>query len=253
MKKIVFTIAILLMTGLASSAFITVDEGETGSANNTVETQAQPQSQNSQSFVSITGDTLRGALNMAGFGITGLPTPVEPQDAATKQYVDTVAGNGNSSSSIPGLEQVLSQNNVALSSIGFANGVMLGTGSSAESGGVAIGRNAKALAENSLALGKNAVADESGLAVIGSEENSMDLKVTGDLEVEGSSGTWTTSVNATSEGTHVNLTKIVSGDGYTVSATPVDSMERIGVFNKTSTGFDLRSTGETRVDIAVFH
>ncbi|MFQ3275003.1 MAG: hypothetical protein ACI9LV_000396 [Candidatus Nanohaloarchaea archaeon] len=81
----------------------------------------------------------------------------------------------------------------------------------------------------------------------------MDLKVTGDLEVEGSSEVWTTSVNLTSEAKHVNLTKVSSEGGYTVSATPVGSMERVGVFNKTSTGFDLRSTGETGVDIAVFH
>lgn len=305
-KLALLTLTVFLMTGLVSSAFIEVENGEAKKADNTT-VQTQAQSQNSQSFVSKTGDTLRGALDMAGFGITGLSAPENDTDAATKNYVDQVIANksdsnltnvnssnfateayvnsriansnnstnstlntsnfatknyvdqvlgntsSNSTGSVPGLEQVLSQNNVASSSIGFLNGIALGTGSSAESDSVALGREAEALKENSVAIGKDARANRSGETVIGSSESPMDLKVTGDLEVKGSSGVWTTSINTTQNGTFVNLTEENLGSDYTVSATPVESLENLGVFNKTSDGFDVKSTGETRADITVFH
>jgi hypothetical protein len=313
-KLVLLTLTVFLMTGLASSAFIEVENGQGQKADNTVQKQAQ--SQNSQSFVSKTGDTLRGALDMAGFGITGLSAPENGTDAVTKNYVDQVISNnsnssptyinssnfnssdfateayvdakianssnssnstlntsnlatknyvdqvlgntssnstGSNSSSIPGLSQVLSVNNVASSSIGFLNGIELGTGSSAESDSIAVGRDAEALKENSVAIGKDARANSSGEAVIGSNQNPMDLKVTGELKVEGNQDVWTTSINTSENSTFVNLTEEDIGSDYTVSATPVGSMENIGVFNKTSDGFDVKSTGETRADITVFH
>jgi hypothetical protein len=249
-KLVLLTLIVFLMTGLASSAFIEIDGNQSQQSDVTV----NAQSQNSQSFVSITGDTLRGALDMAGFGITGLPSPDRGSDVATKSYVDRALGTtGSNSSSIPGLSQVLSVNNVASSSIGFLNGIELGTGSSAESDSIAVGRDAEASAENSVAIGKDARADKSGEAVIGSNQNPMDLKVTGNLEVEGNQGVWTTSINTSENSTFVNLTEEDFGSDYTVSATPVGSMENIGVFNKTSDGFDVKSTGETRADITIFH
>jgi hypothetical protein len=313
-KLVLLTLTVFLMTGLASSAFIEVEKGQGQKADNTIQKQAQ--SQNSQSFVSKTGDTLRGALDMAGFGITGLSAPENGTDAVTKNYVDQVISNnsnssptyvnssnfnssdfateayvdakianssnssnstlntsklatknyvdqvlgntssnstGSNSSSIPGLSQVLSVNNVASSSIGFLNGIELGTGSSADSDSIAVGRDAEALKENSVAIGKDARANSSGEVVIGSNQNPMDLRVTGNLEVEGNQGVWTTSINTSENGTFVNLTEEDFGSDYTVSATPVGSMENIGVFNKTSDGFDVKSTGETRADITVFH
>jgi hypothetical protein len=249
-KLVLLTLIVFLMTGLASSAFIEIDGNQSQQSDVTV----NAQSQNSQSFVSITGDTLRGALDMAGFGITGLPSPDRGSDVATKSYVDRALGTtGSNSSSIPGLSQVLSVNNVATGSIGFLNGIELGTGSSAESDSIAVGRDAEASAENSVAIGKDARADKSGEAVIGSNQNPMDLKVTGNLEVEGNQGVWTTSINTSENSTFVNLTEEDFGSDYTVSATPVGSMENIGVFNKTSDGFDVKSTGETRADITIFH
>jgi hypothetical protein len=198
---------------------------------------------------------LRGALDMAGFGITGLPSPDRGSDVATKNYVDQALGNtsSNSTGSVPGLTQVLSVNNVATGSIGFLNGIELGTGSSAESDSIAVGRDAEASAENSVAIGKDARANSSGEAVIGSNQNPMDLKVTGDLEVEGSQGVWTTSINTSENSTFVNLTETQVEGNYTVSTAPVGSMENLGVFNKTLDGFDVKSTGETRADITVFH
>jgi len=45
----------------------------------------------SASYVNVTGDTMSGALAMGNNKITGLGTPTNSADAATKNYVDTAA------------------------------------------------------------------------------------------------------------------------------------------------------------------
>jgi Siphovirus ReqiPepy6 Gp37-like protein/Collagen triple helix repeat (20 copies) len=45
-------------------------------------------------YVNVTGDTMYGPLRMEGNRITGVSNPVQPQDVATKQYVDDRVGGG---------------------------------------------------------------------------------------------------------------------------------------------------------------
>ena len=45
-------------------------------------------------YLKRTGGTMTGTLTFSGAGITGLPTPTNPSDAASKSYVDSVANAG---------------------------------------------------------------------------------------------------------------------------------------------------------------
>lgn len=59
-----------------------------------------------QSYLQLKGGTMQGPLNMGGFSLTNLESPVNASDAATKQYVDSQisgAGQGDflSNGSIP--------------------------------------------------------------------------------------------------------------------------------------------------------
>jgi hypothetical protein len=52
------------------------------------------QNQINDSDLPLSGGTMTGAINMGTFGITNLANPVNAQDAATKNYVDTIATGG---------------------------------------------------------------------------------------------------------------------------------------------------------------
>jgi hypothetical protein len=101
----IFVACLIFSVFTVSSAFYVMEDGERKKVTAADQTQsnAGPQSSvsgseenssnrssspNGSNFVDITGDTLQGALDMSGFGMTGLPSPDRPSDAATKGYVD---------------------------------------------------------------------------------------------------------------------------------------------------------------------
>ena len=240
-----------------------------------------------ETYVDVTGDTLEGPLDMSGFGLTGLPSPDDPSDAATKSYVDDVNSSVNlenyaTESFVLDLVSNSSDNSVNLSgyatedyvdnrvsevsvnssssgsTLDFASGIELGEASAFEDS-LAAGRDAETLGVNSFAFGTNSSAAENEFAV-GSEEERVDLSVSGDLNVEGSlegvnvSGSqksvYSYSFATDPNGTDVNLPSEVE-EPYTVTATSVNSLADTGVFNKTAEGFSVVSSEFTKVDVQV--
>lgn len=254
MRKSVVLLSVLVLTAsLASAAFIQVDEGKAEKANvtekqsfNEQETQkeATGEPESEKSFLPLEGGELLGDLNLGGNEIEEVETPDDPEDAATKRYVDTRLGNSSGNSTKQGLPSVLLENNVATTSIRFLEGIMLGKGAEAEEGSIAIGENASA-SNGSVAIGEDARATNR-TARIGSDSKPLDLEVTGDLRVEGErdresvildSGT----VNATEEGVRV----LINSESYTVSLTSLNSFGQVAAFNKTDQGFEIRSRNGT--------
>ncbi|MFB6147401.1 MAG: hypothetical protein ABEJ66_00815 [Candidatus Nanohaloarchaea archaeon] len=252
---------------MASSAFYVMKDGERVKLG-AKDKSSRDRGVSKNRFVEITGDTLKGALRMAAYEITGLPQPDSPSDAATKRYVDEkLAALANESDVSWSLSDVLADGNVADRAIAFVGGILLGEGTAASDTGIAVGRNAsatgnhsvalgtgsEALAENSVAIGRNASVNESGTLRVGSSSREMSLEVTGNLSVSGEIEgleRWTDTVRADSNGTRVELPSGFEAN-YTVSATPVGSLARVGVFNRSSSGFTVKSSKSTEVDLVV--
>jgi hypothetical protein len=152
---------------------------------------------------------------------------------------------------------------------------------------IALGRYANATSKNSVAIGFNSTNNQEQTALIGNsyEGQRLNLNVTGNLTVhqgldvkgtknfvEGYNEThdivytssesgeavveWTDSRSVSTEGTRValphHLLEVMSGrEDYHVIATPVNSLADVGVFNKTASGFTLKASGDTEVDLHV--
>jgi hypothetical protein len=126
------------------------------------------------------------------------------------------------------------------------------------------------------------VVEENQTVAVGDSDNQLDLEVSGDLRVEGDiiggsvngTGSMAGSLNSSSSeelskdsgertdiwaekatldtnGTRIILPERFSNSSYSVSITPVGSMARTGVFNKTDTRFWAKASTLTEVDIMV--
>lgn len=297
-KASVFTVVFLLCAGLVSSAFYVMEDGErkkvapaeqaqeNAAAQSPVSSSGNAVSQdgstevNSSNFVSVMGDTLEGSLDMSGFGLTGLPVPDDPSDAATKKYVDD---NRFSNVSLEGYateEFVLDQidnSSVDLSNYATEGFVLDLVGNSSDSSVDLSGYATEEYVDEKVSdvsadtgpnssdsgSGKSSTLDNvsvsDGVFRIGSNRSEMDLSVSGDLSVGGGiegvnlsedQTVYSYSFATDPNGTEVNLPSEI-GQSYTVTATSVNSLADTGVFNKTSEGFSVVSSEFTKVDVQV--
>jgi hypothetical protein len=204
------------------------------------------------------GDTLEGSLDMSGFGLTGLPVPDDPSDAATKEYVD----ESNSSVDLDNY----AKESFVLDLVGNSSGDSVDlSGYATEDyvdervSDISVNNSSDAGSNESLTLDDNVTVSEGELRV-GSNQTEMDLAVSGDLSVGGSiegvnlsesdKEVWSYSFATDPNGTDVNLPSEV-GTPYTVTATSINSLADTGVFNKTEEGFTVVSSEFTRVDVQV--
>lgn len=281
-KASVFTIAVLLCVGLVSSAFYVMEDGERKKVAPAEQAQENAAAQspvsrsdssvstsdsdatdfNGSKFVSVMGDTLEGGLDMSGFGLTGLPVPDDPSDAATKEYVD----ESNSSVDMDNyategfvLDLVGNSSVDSVDLSGYATEEYVNDRVSDISVNTGSNRSETGSEEDTVLNDSVTVSDEE--LRVGSNETEMDLTVSGDLDVDGSiegvnmsrdsdKTVWSYSFATDPNGTEVNLPSGVETP-YTVTATSINSLADTGVFNKTAEGFTVVSSKFTKVDVQV--
>lgn len=279
-KSITILTILTVLISLSSAAFVTIDpEGKGKNKVNKSMSAAShkntPSTSNSQNFVNITGDTLEGPLDMAGFDLTGLSTPDDPSDAATKSYIDNYATKDYVDSKISStsnktvvenevvsnLSKVLEKGNLLDKRLRLPNGLMFGANSSAIKSAFAIGSNSQALAHNSIAVGENVTVNSTDTMKVGSDSQKIDLDVSGDISVGGEleglqnnysvqkKEVWSYSFASDNNGTTVSVPEEVGN--YSVSVTPIDSLASVGVFNKTDSTFVVKSSKFTSVDVMI--
>lgn len=288
-KLAAFLFSVLMLAGAVSAGFYVIEEGEKKKVGPSKESKAEVSPRTTSRdrglldpsmFVNISGDVMQGALDMSGFGLTGLPSPENPGDAATKEYVDDNAVSvetGNASPETSGIGEVLQEDNQASKSLDMGFHGLLKVGNINPGGnGLRIGGPADFMG-NDLFSSQGELRLDDEVSVAGDTRIQGDLVVEGELEDVNASSTGDRSGNITGtvvenvteitkviertpfsgtvetgvNGIRVSVPEKYRNTSYTVTATPVDSLEDVGVFDQNSTGFTLRATASTEVNYMV--